>query len=402
MPDVLCEEDYLPDLTKSYHNLLGVKKNGTSQTFYYDNSVSAMEENGHFHYYLLDELGSPLCVSDWETPENGAAGKSNYLTYGYDEFGNDLGKELEQAGIPNPYSSQGEDQPFGYTGYRYDNTAATYFAQAREYNPKTGRFTAEDIIKGNGLIPETLNPYVYCWNSPLGLVDLDELLPAWLDGIYAHALFEAKFKFMYNKENGTAKTETIYGRTEVVIPGGGRYGLDGRADVVLYDGNSASIYEIKPISNYYNPTLRDKADAQLENYITAYKKTKTHVYEGDRLYVEPLLEQESIFPYDVNKTIKYMMFADSPGMIYYEITEKEEGERETAWATAVVPREVTEVEQVGMAVVILSMLSSMKEQAVAVANGFFAPIIMFDEILEQNMKRVNGCKHEKGECTCVA
>ena len=77
-------------------------------------------------------------------------------------------------------------------------------------------------------------------------------------------------------------------------------------------------------------------------------------------------------------------------------------EREPVWATAVVPREVTEVEQVGMTVVILSMLSSMKEQAVAVANGFFAPIIMFDEILEQNMKRINGCTHEEGECTCVA
>ena len=71
------------------------------------------------------------------------------------------------------YSRQGEEQPFGYTGYRYDDISSTYFAQAREYQPKTGRFTAEDIIKGNGLIPETLNPYVYCWNSPLGLVDLD-------------------------------------------------------------------------------------------------------------------------------------------------------------------------------------------------------------------------------------
>ena len=69
-----------------------------------------MEENGRFHYYLADELGSPLRVSNWETPENRAADSQNYLTYGYDEFGNDPGKELEQAGIPNPYSRQGEDQ----------------------------------------------------------------------------------------------------------------------------------------------------------------------------------------------------------------------------------------------------------------------------------------------------
>ena len=180
------EEDYLLDLTKPYHNLLAVVKNGTSQTFYYDNNVTAMEENGHFHYYLQDELGSPLRVSDWGTSERGAVDSRNYLTYGYDEFGNDPGKELEQAGIPNPYSSQGQDQPFGYTGYRYDDISSTYFAQAREYNPKSGRFTAEDIIKGNGLIPETLNPYVYCWNSPLGLVDLDGLLPRWIEKIYEY------------------------------------------------------------------------------------------------------------------------------------------------------------------------------------------------------------------------
>ena len=173
MPDVLWEEDYLLDLTKPYHNLLGLQKNGESQTFYYDNNVTAMEENGHFHYYLQDELGSPLRVSNWEPPKNRAADSHKYLTYGYDEFGNDPGKELEQAGIPNPYSRQGQAQPFGYTGYRYDDISSTYFAQAREYQPKTGRFTAEDIIKGNGLIPETLNPYVYCYGNAINYVDKD-------------------------------------------------------------------------------------------------------------------------------------------------------------------------------------------------------------------------------------
>ena len=39
-------------------------------------------------------------------------------------------------------------QPFGYTGYRYDKVADTYFAQAREYMPGVGRFAGEDWIKG--------------------------------------------------------------------------------------------------------------------------------------------------------------------------------------------------------------------------------------------------------------
>lgn len=36
----------------------------------------------------------------------------DYLTYGYDEFENDLYRELEESGIPNPYDKQGEEQPF--------------------------------------------------------------------------------------------------------------------------------------------------------------------------------------------------------------------------------------------------------------------------------------------------
>ena len=126
------------------------------------------------HYYLQDELGSPVRVSGYHTNHKDETGTDiTYLTYGYDEFGNDLYSDLEEAGIPNPYSRQGEEQPFGYTGYRYDEISGTYFAQAREYQPKNGRFTAEDVIKGNGAVPETLNRYGYCWSMPLSYVDMD-------------------------------------------------------------------------------------------------------------------------------------------------------------------------------------------------------------------------------------
>ena len=77
---------------------------------------------------------------------------------------------------------QGEGQPFGYTGYRYDTLGATYFAQAREYDPQTGRFHAQDVIAGNGAVLVTLNRYGYCWGNPVGLVDLDgeEAIPWWM------------------------------------------------------------------------------------------------------------------------------------------------------------------------------------------------------------------------------
>ena len=180
-------EDYLPDLTRPYHNLLSVTRNDGSpaQTFYWDSNAAAMEENGTLHYYLQDEMGSPLRVSGYDSTDSMADGNHDtaaaYLTYGYDEFGNDLarttGKELEEAGIPSPYTMQGEGQPFGYTGYRYDTLGATYFAQAREYDPQTGRFHAQDVIAGNGAVPVTLNRYGYCWGNPMGMVDLDGLTP---------------------------------------------------------------------------------------------------------------------------------------------------------------------------------------------------------------------------------
>ena len=180
-------EDYLPDLTRPCHNLLSVTRNDGSpaQTFYWDSNAAAMEENGTLHYYLQDEMGSPLRVSGYDSTDSMADGNHDtaaaYLTYGYDEFGNDLarttGKELEEAGIPNPYTMQGEGQPFGYTGYRYDTDSGTYFAQAREYQPQTGRFHAQDVIAGNGAVPVMLNRYGYCLGNPVGMVDLDGLFP---------------------------------------------------------------------------------------------------------------------------------------------------------------------------------------------------------------------------------
>ena len=80
-----------------------------------------------------------------------------------------------------PYTKQGNGQPFGYTGYRYDEISGSYFAQAREYQPGTGRFMAEDVMRGRREIPKTLNRYGYCWGNPMILVDLDGRWPSWSD-----------------------------------------------------------------------------------------------------------------------------------------------------------------------------------------------------------------------------
>ena len=76
-----------------------------------------------------------------------------------DEFGNDL------------ISNQGIEQPFGYTGYQYDNIAQTYFAQAREYDPLAARFYGIDTVKGFFIEPLTQHPYIYCLNNPIRYID---------------------------------------------------------------------------------------------------------------------------------------------------------------------------------------------------------------------------------------
>lgn len=59
------------------------------------------------HYYLQDELGSTVRVGGYDI--DALRDGSGYLTYGYDEFGNDLYSDLEEEDIPNPYSRQEED-----------------------------------------------------------------------------------------------------------------------------------------------------------------------------------------------------------------------------------------------------------------------------------------------------
>lgn len=122
---------------------MSVKK---ATTFTYDFGLLSSNCNP----YLLDDLGSPV--------------RFGYEVMGYDEFGNNLHQHTSS-------------QPFSYTGYQYDSVAGNYFAQARQYDSQFGRFISEDVIKGNGFYPFTMNQYSYCWNKPLNWVDPNGMEP---------------------------------------------------------------------------------------------------------------------------------------------------------------------------------------------------------------------------------
>lgn len=158
---LIKEEEYLLDLTKPYHNLLEktekVEDKTTIQGYIWDSNAVFMTEGEMSHIYLQDELGSTVRLIEMQ--------KNFQTVYGYDEFGRDL------------YERTGDNQPFGYTGYRKDCIANTYFAQAREYMPDVGRFSSQDIVKGNIIYPHTLNEYSYCLSNPMKWVDLDGRRP---------------------------------------------------------------------------------------------------------------------------------------------------------------------------------------------------------------------------------
>ena len=159
MPDIPetwnKETEYILDFTKGYHNLLQREEDGNVQSYVWDSGALFMEEEGESYSYLNDLQGSVMRLS--------GNGRDSVASYRYDEFGTDLS------------GNQGQFQPFGYTGYQRDAVAGTYYAQAREYDAGSGRFTSEDVVKGNLCFPIGLNPYLYCQNQPIDYIDLNGL-----------------------------------------------------------------------------------------------------------------------------------------------------------------------------------------------------------------------------------
>lgn len=130
--------------------------------------------NGGYRTYFDYNGYGQLCILSHED-----AGRREEEHYSYNERASGWkdGWERKWKG----YTKQGKEQPFGYTGYRYDEMSGSYFAQGREYDPKAGRFLAQDVIGGSIGIPKTLNRYGYCWGNPLILVDLDGRFPSWTE-----------------------------------------------------------------------------------------------------------------------------------------------------------------------------------------------------------------------------
>ena len=58
-----------------------------------------------------------------------------------------------------------------YVGEFYDEEAGLYHLRARDYDSRTGRFTARDEFQGAKKIPLSTNPYLYGHADPINMID---------------------------------------------------------------------------------------------------------------------------------------------------------------------------------------------------------------------------------------
>ncbi len=116
------------------------------------------ETDNKYYYYHQNEHGDVTHLTNVdEEIEN---------SYSYDVFGN---IREQQENVENI---------FKYTGEQFDKETQQYYLRARFYNPIVGRFTQEDIYRGDGL-----NLYVYVINNPLLWADPSGLAKCFQSGV---------------------------------------------------------------------------------------------------------------------------------------------------------------------------------------------------------------------------
>ena len=113
-------------------------------------------------YFLNDGLGSTANL----TSSTG----STSVTYTYDAFG----AIKSQTGSSTNF--------WLFTGEQRDSDTSLYFLRARYYDPATGRFLAQDPLRGSAMHPGTQNRYAYVGNNPVNFVDPTGLAQIGIDG----------------------------------------------------------------------------------------------------------------------------------------------------------------------------------------------------------------------------
>ena len=120
--------------------------------FYYDGT-----SGDGFYYYKRNIQGDIIGMLNSTGTE--------VVTYTYDTWGNPVSTTGTLA------STIGQDNPFRYRGYYYDEETGLYYLNQRYYNPEWGRFISADDYMGQTGQLLSHNVYAYCANNPVIRVD---------------------------------------------------------------------------------------------------------------------------------------------------------------------------------------------------------------------------------------
>jgi RHS repeat-associated protein len=107
-------------------------------------------------YYAVDTVGSTRVVF---APDGTVVGRGDYLPFG---------ENLSSANLPAER----------FTGQERDAESGMDYFNARNYEPRTGRFNAVDPLVGGALSnPQLWNRYAYALNNPLAFTDPSGMIP---------------------------------------------------------------------------------------------------------------------------------------------------------------------------------------------------------------------------------
>ena len=113
-----------------------------------------MKKGTNKYYYHFDSIGSVTALTD----SNG-----NIIErYSYDVYGNFVIKDEQNNRLTNSKI----DNPYYFTGRKYDFETGIYYYRMRYYDPTIGRFLQIDPISNNNT-----NLYIYCLNNPVNFID---------------------------------------------------------------------------------------------------------------------------------------------------------------------------------------------------------------------------------------
>jgi RHS repeat-associated protein len=101
-------------------------------------------------YFHSDHIGSSLAITDG----------SGSLTWHGDYFP-----------FGEPFSSNGIADRYRFTQHELDLATGLYYAKARFYHPRIGRFLSTDPVGGNAKSPQSWNRYAYALNNPVKYTD---------------------------------------------------------------------------------------------------------------------------------------------------------------------------------------------------------------------------------------